>query len=117
MNNLVKYLDVAPFSFYDMTIRELSPKDYAPLSLAEVTVPAGSGHPTARSTRSDKLYICSEGAVAFQLNGETLQLSPRDVVLIPKGEWFSYQNDGGEEAKMLLLHTPPFDMDYEEFSS
>ena len=46
-----------------------------------------------------------------------MELNPMDVLLIPRAEWFSYRNDGGEESKLLLVHTPPFDMASEEIIS
>jgi mannose-6-phosphate isomerase-like protein (cupin superfamily) len=117
MKNHVKYSGVTPFSFYGLTIRELSPTGYERLSVAEVIVPPGAVHPKARSTKSDKLYVCIEGTITFQFNGESLELTPTDVLLIPKTEWFSYRNDAGTEAKLLLVHTPPFDMVHEEIIS
>ncbi|MFQ5875137.1 MAG: cupin domain-containing protein [Dehalococcoidia bacterium] len=117
MKNHVKYFCVTPFSFYDLTIRELSPTGYERLSVAEVRVPPGAAHPKARSIKSDKLYVCIEGTITFQLNGESLQLNPLDVLLIPRAEWFSYRNDVSEEGKLLLVHTPPFDMAREEIVS
>ena len=85
--------------------------------MAEVRVPPGAAHLEARSTISDKLYICIEGTITFQLNGEFLQLNPLDVLLIPRAEWFSYRNDAREEGRLLLVHTPPFDMAHEEIVS
>ena len=117
MKNHVKYFCVTPSSFYDLTIRELSPTDYDRLSVAEVGVPPGAAHPKARSTISDKLYVCIEGTITFQLNEESMQLNPLDVLLIPRAEWFSYRNDASEEGKLLLVHTPPFDIAREEIVS
>ena len=114
MNNYVNYSAIAPFSFYDLVIRELSPEGYETLSLAEVRVPPGAAHPNARSTKSDKLYICIEGTVSFELNGESKLLGPLDVLLIPVSEWFSYRNYGSMESRLLLVHAPPFDIDSEE---
>ena len=113
----VDYSSIVPFSFYDLVIRELSPEGYDTLSVAEVRVPPGAAHPKARSTRSDKLYVCIEGVVTFELHGESKRLTPLDVLLIPASEWFAYKNYGSEEGRMLLVHVPPFDMASEEIRS
>ena len=117
MNNYVNYSAIVPFSFYDLVIRELSPEGYETLSVAEVRVLPGAAHPKARSTKSDKLYICIEGTVSFEVNGESKLLAPLDVLLIPVSEWFFYRNDGSMESRLLLIHSPPFDLDCEEISS
>jgi hypothetical protein len=46
-----------------------------------------------------------------------MQLNTMDVLLIPKDEWVSYKNDASEEPKLLLVHTPSFDMTREEIVS
>lgn len=110
----VNYSEITPFSFYDLVIRELSPKGCETLSVAEVRVPPGAAHPKARSTKSDKLYICISGAVTFELNGESKILTSLDVLLIPAVQWFSYRNDGIAECRLLLVHVPPFDIANEQ---
>ena len=117
MKNYVKYSNINPFQFYDLVIRELSPEGYETLSVAEVRVPPGAAHPTARSTKSDKLYVCIEGTIIFELNGDSKRLAPLDVLLIPATEWFTYSNDAGVEARLLLVHTPPFDIASEEIAN
>ena len=115
--NYVNYSNTTPFSFYNLVIRELSPQDYENLSVAEVRVPPGASHPKARSTKSDKLYICIEGVVTFEIRGESKPLTPLDVLLIPASEWFAYQNYGSMEGRLLLVHVPPFDLEREEICS
>ena len=116
MKHYVNYSGTAPFSFYDLIIRELSPQGYETLSVAEVRVPPGAVHPKGRSTKSDKLYICIGGTVTFDLNGESKLLTPLDVLLIPVSEWFTYRNDASVESRLLLVHTPPFEIASEEIS-
>ena len=110
----VNYSSAAPFPFYDLVIRELSPQDYETLSVAEIRVPPRAAHPKAMSTSSDKIYICIEGAVTFELHGESKRLTPLDVLLIPASEWFAYLNEGSTEGRLLLVHVPPFDIANEE---
>jgi mannose-6-phosphate isomerase-like protein (cupin superfamily) len=111
----VKCEDVVPFDFAGLQIRELTPGGLQSASVAEIGVVPGAKHLTARSTRSDKLYLCMEGKVSFRVENEPLSLEPRDLLLIRKGEWFDYRNECGEIARLVLIHIPPFDLASEEF--
>ncbi|MEK7764630.1 MAG: cupin domain-containing protein, partial [bacterium] len=66
-------------------------------------------------TRSDKYYVGLEGAVTFQVEGRAQTLQASELLLISKGEWFSYTNATDREARLLLVHVPPFDLGAEEF--
>jgi len=110
-----KYADSAPFDFKGLQIRELTPEDMKGASVAEIEVAVGVSHPRARSSKCDKLYVCIEGAVSFQVEGEPVALVPKDVLFIPKNTWFSYKNQTTETARLLLVHVPGFDLEAEEF--
>lgn len=104
-----------PFEFRGLQIRELTPEDLQWGSVAEIEVPPGSTHDTTRSLKSDKLYICVEGTVAFQVENNNLKLEPMDVLLIHKLCWFNYHNNTEKPARLVLIHTPPFNLANEEF--
>jgi len=110
-----KYSTIAPFDFKGLQIRELTPEGMAEASVAEIEVAAGVSHPKARSSKCDKLYVCLEGAVSFQVGEEAAALVPRDVLFIPKNTWFSYKNETAETARLLLVHMSRFEMEAEEF--
>lgn len=114
MDNQVKRTTTAPFDFYGLRIRELTPEDFSTASVAEVEVPPGVSHPAARSTKCDKLYICLKGMVKFQSHGQVRELQFLDTLLIKKSEWFRYTHDTSDIARMLLVHVPPFDSAAEE---
>lgn len=38
-----------------------------------------------------------------------------DVLHLPKHAWFSYRNAGNDHARLLLIHSLPFDLASEEF--
>ena len=116
MSNHVTYSRSIPFSFFGLSIRELSPEGYDLMSVAEIAVPPGAEHPMARSTKCDKLYVCTAGALTFHVGGKAVQMKPSDVLLIRKEEWFSYQNGASEEGRLLLVHNPPFDLACEEIA-
>lgn len=109
--------DVEPFDFRGLTIRELTPKGLESASLAEIEVQPGVRHETARSVKSDKIYVCALGAISFKVGGEDVRLENGDLLLIPRNEWFDYHNDSGETARLILVHIPPFDLEREEFQT
>ena len=109
------YKNIKPFDFRGLQIRELTQEKLSSASIAEIEVPVYGKHPTARSIKSDKLYLCIGGSVTFNCDNRKIKLTPKDVLVIPKGEWFSYQNKGISTARLILVHVPPFSLDYEEF--
>ena len=104
-----------PFYFDGLGIRELTPTSLKSASIATIDVPPGARHRTARSSRSEKLYVCLDGPLTFVVKDREIALDPLDVLHIPMREWFSYYNESGKPAKLLLIHIPPFDLDSEEF--
>ena len=86
----ISYRNVTPFNFMGLQIRELTPDGLVSASVAEVEIAPGAKHETARSTRSDKLYVCIEGGISFRIEERDIKLELRDLLLIRRGEWFSY---------------------------
>ena len=108
--------DVNPFDFDGLKIRELTPGDLSEASIAEIEVAPNCSHRRARSSKSDKIYFCLDGAVSLWVEGRDVDLGKRDLLLIRKNEWFDYRNDKQETARLLLIHIPPFEIDAEEFA-
>ena len=109
------FKDALPFDFDGLSIRELTPASLQTASIATIDVPAGARHRTARSSRSDKLYVCLEGLVSFVVQDRETTLGELDVLHIAANEWFSYSNESGKPARLLLVHVPSFDLSSEEF--
>lgn len=107
--------DIPAQEFDGLSILDMTAGLPTSASLAEITVPPGAGHKRARSTRSDKYYLCLMGRVEFRLEGET-KVNPGDLLIVPKGQWFEYVNDSDEEARLVLFHVPPFRIEDEEFA-
>lgn len=84
-------------------------------SVALITIPPGVGHPEALSERSDKYYLVIEGTVEFSLDGEAQSVGGRDLIIIRSGQRFSYTNPTKRPAILVLVHTPPFDLQAERF--
>lgn len=78
-------------------------------SLVEVDVPAEVRHPTARSTKCQTIYYCERGALSFEVEGRAFEVGTGDVVVIEPGEWYSYENRGGQEVRLLSFNVPPYD--------
>jgi mannose-6-phosphate isomerase-like protein (cupin superfamily) len=111
----IKHRNVAPFDFFGLNIRELTPENYSIISLAEIEVPPGVKHKTARSLKSDKVYYCNEGEVLFTVDGKAGRMERGDVLLIEKGTWFDYTNTEDKTSRMILIHIPPFNIENEQF--
>jgi mannose-6-phosphate isomerase-like protein (cupin superfamily) len=109
------YNNIQPFDWRGLQIRELTPEKLASISIAEIEIAPGKTHPVTRSTKSDKVYMCIDGSVSFQVNDNIINLKPRDLLLIQKGEWFRYENKTEFLGRLVLIHIPPFDLDCEEF--
>ena len=105
---------IRPFDFKGLEITDYGPSSNHSASVALIKVPPGARHPKARSTKSDKYYYCLAGPIAFKVEGQSIDLLPSDLLVINPGEWFSYVNGGDMEVKLLLIHTPPFDLESEE---
>ena len=115
--SFINYKEVSSFDFRGLEIREITPKNLHSASVAEIKIRPSIKHETARSTKSDKLYICTEGEVLFQVENENFLLKTNDVLLIPKGRWFNYHNQSPEISTVILVHIPPFDIETEEFKN
>lgn len=84
-------------------------------SLAAVTVPPGGRHSEAWSSRSEKFYLVVHGSVNFLVERESQLLGVGDLCIVRKGQTFSYINDTSEPARLILIHTPMFDLADEHF--
>lgn len=114
-NMFIKRNNLKPVEFDGIKIIDYTSSQVDSSSFAEVTVPSGVHHKISWSNRSDKYYYVIEGNVNFTIGGEHDMLSSGDACIIPKGVRFSYSNDGPGDAKLILVHTPSFKMEFEEF--
>jgi mannose-6-phosphate isomerase-like protein (cupin superfamily) len=103
------------FEFHGLEIRDYTAGREGRSSMAEVTVPAGARHARAWSKRSDKHYYVIDGKLSFIVDNQILNLSSGDVCIIHQGTRFSYENQTREIVKLLIVHTPSFELDEEIF--
>ena len=98
------------FEFFGLEIRDYTAGLEGSSSMAEIKVPAGAQHERAWSKRSDKYYYVVEGRLSFIVDNQVLDLSTGDVCIIHQGTRFSYENQTEETAKLLIVHTPSFEL-------
>jgi len=106
---------VAQIDFDGLQIVDYTSEKETSSSFAEITILPGVRHRRAYSTRSDKYYYVVSGNVHFDIEEEPYELRPGDVCVILKGQRFSYSNGSEEPAKVILVHTPAFDLESEVF--
>ena len=107
--------NVTPIDFMGLLIRDPALESMPSASVAHIEVAPGVSHPRAKSTMSDKLYICIDGSLAFTVAGRRVEVEPTDLLVIQTNEWFEYENVGTKIATILLIHVPPFDLESEVF--
>jgi mannose-6-phosphate isomerase-like protein (cupin superfamily) len=104
-----------PFNFEGLEIRDFTADRSNSSSFAEITVPSGVRHRRAWSRRSDKYYFGLQGTLEFMVDDRSVDLGAGDLLIIRQGDRFSYENRAEEVAKILLVHTPSFDLSQEVF--
>ncbi len=112
---LVKENQVDPFDFDGLQIKDYTANLDENSSFATITVQPHISHKLSWSKRSDKYYYIISGKINFQINNQEYVLSDGDFCIIKKGEKFNYKNESDEIVKMVLVHTPNFQLDQEVY--
>jgi mannose-6-phosphate isomerase-like protein (cupin superfamily) len=112
---IIKHAEVEPIEFDGLHILDYTADQDISSSIAEIVVPIGTHHRLSWSNRSDKYYYVVRGKLSFTVNDEIRDLSSGDVCIVPKGKRFQYKNIGSGEAVLILVHTPNFKLECEEF--
>jgi mannose-6-phosphate isomerase-like protein (cupin superfamily) len=112
---IIKHNTIKPIDFERLEIIDFTAGQHNSSSFAEITIPAGISHKLSWSNRSDKYYYVVQGKINFTLEDDSYELFAGDVCIVPKGKHFRYKNIGDTEAKLILVHTPRFKIEYEEF--
>jgi quercetin dioxygenase-like cupin family protein len=68
--------------------------------------PGQAQKPHAHS-ESDKVYVVLDGSCRFQVAGESQIHGPGAAVFAPAGSEHGVDNPGPEDARLLVLMTPP----------
>jgi len=112
----IRRTNTESFAFGDLQIWDYKPGREMSASVALVQMRPGASHSRTRSLRSDKYYYVLSGLVEFEVGQISYWLAQGDLLIIPKGEWFDFRNGGPEMATLLVVHTPPFRLEAEEFA-
>ncbi len=112
-NMFIIHEAIEPLDFEGLKIIDYTAGLETKSSFAEITVPSGVSHRISWSKRSDKYYYVIHGIVDFMINDERKTLASGDVCIIPKGARFNYSNNGSDDAKLILVHTPNFKLECE----
>ena len=96
--------------FDGLVIRDYTAGRDGSSSMAEILVPAGARHKRAWSKRSHKYYYVVDGRLSFIVENQVLDLCAGDVCIVLQGERFGYENKTGQATKVLLVHTPSFEL-------
>jgi mannose-6-phosphate isomerase-like protein (cupin superfamily) len=112
---IVRLGELSPIEFSGLRIFDYTAGRDLGSSLAAIEVPPGVHHAEAWSERSDKYYLVIAGAIRFVLEGRAANLVAGDFCLVRRGQRFSYANETKSTAKLVLAHTPSFDLQSEKF--
>jgi RimJ/RimL family protein N-acetyltransferase/mannose-6-phosphate isomerase-like protein (cupin superfamily) len=106
---LIRREDANEFDFHGLTVADYGATAEGTASVALVAVPPGRQHPFAYSSRCTKIYCVLEGEPRFLVDGVLYRPKVHDLIIIPRGEVFCYENGGEASARLLLTHVPAFD--------
>ncbi len=106
---------IEPIEFDGLEIRDYTAGIGASSSFAVIEVPPGGRHREAYSQRSDKYYYVLAGSLRFTLDREERHLAAGDVCLVRQVQHFGYENRTPNVTRLILVHTPGFDLDSEVF--
>lgn len=112
---VIKRTSMAPLAFDGLRIFDYTAGQSFGASVALIEVAPGARHKEAWSRRSDKYYLVASGEIRFVLNGVEHVLFAGDFCFVKQGRRFSYSNQSSELAKLVLVHTPSFDLAEEVF--
>ena len=112
---IVRRSALSAFDFEGLSIHDYTAGAETSASLATIEVTPGTRHRTAWSRRSDKYYYVLAGEIHFALDGNEHDLVVGDVVLVPQGQRFWYENRTGQATTLILMHVPSFDLTCEVF--
>lgn len=111
----IKQKNLPPVDFDGLKIFDYTAGKETNSSFAEIIVPPGASHRVSWSKRSDKYYYVIEGALSLTVDGIEFDMEAGDFCIIHKGSKFSYINRGNKESRLMLVHTPGFKLECEEF--
>ena len=84
--------------------RPLEPQDVASVNDAIVRVGVIEGETPWHQHRDDELFICWEGRFRIELRGQSIDMRPGDLFVVPRG--VEHRAGADERAVAILLERP-----------
>ena len=104
---IMRYSDAESFPFGHLAIRDMTPALFTTATFSEVEVPIGAENPPYAALANDKVYAGVSGEIEFNIDEERVRLRRGDVLVIHRGENYSYHNGGYEMGRLFLIQVPP----------
>jgi mannose-6-phosphate isomerase-like protein (cupin superfamily) len=89
-----------------MTFKTTADETWKAYTVCEAIEPPESGAGYHRHPTYDETFIICEGHYDFRLDGEHLQLSPGDVVFVPRGIPHGFVSRGPEVGRQIIISSP-----------
>ena len=103
---LKRYDEVESFPFGNLEIRDMTPSVFREAKMAEVDVPIGADNPPYAAAENEKVYVGISGDIEFNIGGKGVRVRRGDVLVINRGEQYSYHNGGYEPGRLFVVQAP-----------
>ena len=101
-----------------MAFKAVAAQTGGDFSLMERTLPPRGRRPLPhRHVNCSEAFWVLDGTVTFVLDGVPQQGRRDDFLLVPRGAAHTFGNDGGEPARLLVLHAPAADAYFVELEA
>jgi mannose-6-phosphate isomerase-like protein (cupin superfamily) len=89
-----------------MTFKTTSDESWNAYTVCEAVEPPESGAGYHRHPTYDETFFICEGHYDFRLDGKLLELSPGDVVFVPRGTPHGFVSKGPEVGRQIIISSP-----------
>lgn len=101
-----------------MAFKAVAAQTDGDFSLMERTVPPRGRRPLPhRHVNCSEAFWVLDGTITFVLDGVEQRGGRDDFLLVPRGAAHTFGNDGGEPARLLVLHAPAMDAYFAELDA
>ena len=98
-----------------MAFKAVAAQTDGDFSLMERIVPASARMPLAhRHGNCSEAFFVLDGVLTFIVDGQSVEGSAGDFLLVPRGVGHTFGNKSAAEARLLVLHAPAKDAYFEE---
>jgi quercetin dioxygenase-like cupin family protein len=76
-------------------------------TLTEAVLPPGRGAPPHMHGEHEEAFYVLEGQMSFSVEGDVIEASAGDFVLVPRGLRHAFDIEGSKPARYLCIFSPP----------